>query len=418
MNLPRVFGHRQVSTTACPGAQGMAALPGIRDRAVALAAGAAPVPPPSVSNPAPAPVPNGLDVTAPAVVEPGTTVPLVVRGTPGAAVQVWFRRRGEQVFTHRRDGVLGADGTWRTSYLGYDEHSFYAVSGGRTSTRVTTRLTTLPAVSPPTTPTVTVAAPPAVDAGAGVPVEVHGAPGAAVDVWFRRRGSVTWTRLREGRFDAAGLYRTDYVGEEDHDYYATSAGVSSRDVQTLVLPVLTGPRSAAFGTTLDLVGRARAGASVVVESRRRGEADFRRSTLVADASGAFRTPLSVDDEYEYRPLTEGRVGTLHRTTVAPTAAAPDVVAPRHRRRRDRHCPARRPGRAGGAALPSARPVGLGRRPDRHRRPRRALVDRLRPGAPDHLVRPLGRQRDRRPVDRGALTRDESGEPPPSQGPRG
>ena len=325
VTLPRVFGHRQVSTTACPGDQGMAALPAIRDRAVALAAGAAPVPPPAVSTPAPPPVPNGLDVTAPAVVDPGTTVPLVVRGTPGAAVQVWFRRRGEEVFTHRRDGVLGADGTWRTSYLGYDEHSFYAVSGGRTSRRVTTRLTSLPALTPAPPTTVTVAAPPAVDAGTGVPVEVRGPAGAEVDVWFRRRGSVFWTRLREGRFDASGLYRTDFPGEEDHDYYATSGGVASRDVQTLVVPVLTGPRSAAFGTRVDLVGRARPGASVVVESRRRGQAAFSRATLVADASGAFRTPLSVDDEYEYRPLAEDRTGSLHRTTVAPTAAAPDVV---------------------------------------------------------------------------------------------
>ena len=36
VTLPTVFGHRQVSTTSCPGALGFAALPSLRDRAAAL----------------------------------------------------------------------------------------------------------------------------------------------------------------------------------------------------------------------------------------------------------------------------------------------------------------------------------------------------------------------------------------------
>jgi hypothetical protein len=42
VTLPRVFGHRDVSATSCPGAKGMSALPAIRSRAAALVAGMPP----------------------------------------------------------------------------------------------------------------------------------------------------------------------------------------------------------------------------------------------------------------------------------------------------------------------------------------------------------------------------------------
>src|SRR5687768_5522671 len=42
VRLPTIFAHQDVSTTSCPGTLGMAALPGLRERAGQLAAGAAP----------------------------------------------------------------------------------------------------------------------------------------------------------------------------------------------------------------------------------------------------------------------------------------------------------------------------------------------------------------------------------------
>ncbi len=270
-------------------------------------------------------VPNGLDVTAPAGVEPGRTVEVVVQGEPGQEVEVWFARRGEGAYTRRRAAELAPDGTFRTSFVANDEYSYFAVSGGRTSKRVRTRLSTLPAQVAPAAPRLTVSAPKAVEAGSSVAVTVSGPAGAPVELWFRRRGSETWSRLREGRFDGAGRWSTSYVGVDDHEYWASSGGAGSPDTATLTIPVVVGPPSAPLGTKVQLAGHARPGDSVVVESRRRGAAAFTRTTLTADRFGTFSTSYAADDEYEYRPLAASRVGTLRRTTVAPTVAGAAAV---------------------------------------------------------------------------------------------
>jgi hypothetical protein len=270
-------------------------------------------------------VPNGLDITAPAAVDPGKAVELVVQGTPGQEVEVWFARRGEGSFSRRREAVLGADGTFRTSFVAADEYSYFAVSGSRTSKRVRTKLSRLPALVAAPAPKLTVSAPKAVEAGSSVDVAVAGPAGAPVDLWFRRRGSETWSRLREGRFDTAGRWTTSYSGVDDHEYWASSGGASSPDTATLTIPVVAGPASAALGTKVQLAGRARPGDAVVVESRRRGAASFLRTTLTADRFGTFSTSYAADDEYEYRPLAASRVGALRRTTVAPTAGGAAAV---------------------------------------------------------------------------------------------
>ena len=265
-------------------------------------------------------VPNGLDISAPAGVDPGRTVEVVVQGAPAQEVEVWFARRGEGSWTRRRVARLAADGTYRTSFVANDEYRYFAVSGNRTSKRVLTRISTLPAQVAAPAPLLTVAAPRVVDAGTPVEVSVSGPAGAPVQLWFRRRGSEVWSALREGRFDAGGRWTASYAGVDDHEYWASSNGLSSADTATLTNPVLVGPRSAALGATVDLSGRARPGDSVVVETRRRGASSFTRRTLTADSYGVFRTSYAADDEYEYRPIAAARTGALRRTTVAPTAA--------------------------------------------------------------------------------------------------
>ena len=270
-------------------------------------------------------VPNGLDITAPAGVDPGVPVDVVVQGRPGQSVEVWFARRGETSFTRRRAAVLEADGTFRTSFVANDEYSYFAVSGDRTSKRVRTRVSRLPALVTAPAPPLLVSAPKAVEAGQPVQVTVTGTAGAPVGLWFRRRGSETWSRLRDGRFDAAGRWSTSYAGVDDHEYWASSGATGSADAATMTMPVVAGPASAPLGAKVDLTGRARPGDAVVVEKRRRGTTAFSKVTLTADSHGAFRTPLSVDDEYEYRPVAATRVGTLRRTTVAPTVAGAAAV---------------------------------------------------------------------------------------------
>ena len=265
-------------------------------------------------------VPNGLDITAPAGLDPGRTANVVVQGTPGQTVEVWFARRGESAYTRRREAVLGPDGTFRTSFVANDEYTYFAVSGARTSKRVRTRVSTLPPLVAAPAPRLNVTAPKAVEAGTPVEVAVAGPAGAPVHLWFRRRGSETWSRLREGRFDASGRWATSYVGVDDHEYWASSGAASSPDVATLTMPVVTGPARAALGSKVPLAGRARPGDTVVVETRRRGTTTFARRTLTADRFGAFSTSYEADDEYEYRAVAASRVGSLRRTTVLPTVS--------------------------------------------------------------------------------------------------
>ena len=143
-----------------------------------------------------------------------------------------------------------------------------------------------------------------------------------MQLWSRSRGAAIWSRIREGTFDAAGTFTTSYAGVDDHELWAASGTSSTPDAQTLTMPVLTGPASAPLGARVVLTGRARPGDTVLVESRRRGAVTFVRSTLTAGPAGAFVTSYAADDEYEYRPVAAARVGTLHRTTVAPTVGGP------------------------------------------------------------------------------------------------
>jgi hypothetical protein len=55
---------------------------------------------------------------------------------------------------------------------------------------------------------------------ARVRVLVHGEPGLAVEVWFRRRGTPVFILGRVGALDAKGWYATSYRASDDYRYYA------------------------------------------------------------------------------------------------------------------------------------------------------------------------------------------------------
>ncbi len=80
-------------------------------------------------------------VTGPALVPAGSVVSPAGTARAGAAVQVWFRRRGDVSFVKRRDLVADAAGRWRTAYVAADDYRYYAVSYGLAST---SRLTQIP----------------------------------------------------------------------------------------------------------------------------------------------------------------------------------------------------------------------------------------------------------------------------------
>ena len=268
-------------------------------------------------------VPNGLHVYAPVSTPVGRSVPLVVQGTPGAPVELWFSRRGEVVFDRRRSSVLGPDGTYRTSYVAADDMRYLAVSGTRSSTRGITRVTSVVADPRPPAPVrVVLSVPASSGAGTAVPVVVTGSPGAAVTLWAKRRGATTSTRIREAVLSSTGRYTTTYAGVDDHELWATAGGISSVDVANVVVPVLAGPASAVLGTRVSLAGRARPGDTVVLETRRRGTTTVSRTMLTADGGGVFGSSFGVNDEYSHRALVGARIGASSRTTVAPTATGP------------------------------------------------------------------------------------------------
>ncbi|MCW2605875.1 MAG: cspA, partial [Frankiales bacterium] len=270
------------------------------------------------------PVPNGLHVTVPATGAGGVEVPVVVQGTPGLPVELWFSRAGGP-FTRRREGVLAADGTYRTSWASQDAHTLYAVAGGRTSTRVTTQIPGSVPYTPAANdagPSLVASVPAGVDAGAPVALTVTGRPGAAVAVWFKPRGEAVFTRRRTGVLDAEGTYRSTFTGADDQELFATTGGTASADAGTVVRPVLAAPGKAPLGTVV-LTGRARPGDAVVVEQRRRASGSVVRLTATATSSGAFRLTAPFGDESDFRPSVGARHGLAWTTTkVSPVLVAP------------------------------------------------------------------------------------------------
>jgi hypothetical protein len=252
-------------------------------------------------------------------------VTLAVQGTPRAPVAVWFSREGERSFTRRREGVLGADGMYRTSFVAGVDHVFFATSGARSSARRTTRTTGAPTAPVTAAPAVRLSAPATVPAGAEVPVTVTGRARAAVELWTRARGAAVWSRLRTGAFGADGRWATSFSGRDDVDVWAASGGATSVELRTLAVPALSPVPSAPIGARVVLSGRARPGDAVVVESRRRRTGAVLRQSVRAAADGVFRAAFAVDDEYEHRASAGTRVGAPLRTTVTPTATGAAAV---------------------------------------------------------------------------------------------
>ena len=265
------------------------------------------------------PVLNELDLVAPTTVVAGRTVTLAVQGTPRAPVAVWFSREGERSFTRRREGVLGADGMYRTSFVAAVDHAFFATSGGRSSARRSTRTTGAPTAPAAAAPAVRLSAPATVAAGTEVPVTVTGRPHAAVELWTRPRGAAVWSRLRTGVFGADGRWGTSYPGRDDVEVWAASGGTTSAEATTLAVPSLSAVASAPLGARVVLSGRARPGDAVVVESRRRRTGAVVRTAVRAALDGAFQAAVALDDELEHRASTGTRVGAPLRTKVTPTA---------------------------------------------------------------------------------------------------
>jgi hypothetical protein len=201
-----------------PGRLGVAALPSLRDRAAALSRGAAPAT-------------GALQLVVPSAVAGGRTADLLVRGgTPGATVDVWFAKRGEEAALRRRGGVLSAAGDYRTAFTVDDDWTVFATSGDRATPRAVVRRTPALTADPGSVPpSVQVGGPLTALAGTSVTVTATGRAGSAVSLWLRAEGDQHFVRRAEGRFDGAGRFSTGYTADRPHTYFARTAGAVSAE---------------------------------------------------------------------------------------------------------------------------------------------------------------------------------------------
>jgi len=88
-------------------------------------------------------------------------------------------------------------------------------------------------------PPVSVAGPRRVLKGSSAPLQLHGAPGAAVEVWFRPAGAPSYTNGRTVVMDATGHGTTTWTFTATTTYYATSGGATSAAATTTVVPTVT-----------------------------------------------------------------------------------------------------------------------------------------------------------------------------------
>ncbi|MDX6222238.1 MAG: stage sporulation protein [Frankiales bacterium] len=140
----------------------------------------------------------------------------------------------------------------------------------------------------------TVAAPASIGRGRTVLVTGKASPGAAVDVWFHKQGTVGYTKRRSVVAAADGSWHTSFVADLDYRVYGVSQGVAgtSRLVKavgtTLVAPAKVKP-----GAAIGLSGLAPPSTKVVVGLHRAGLVGFVTATTVkSDRWGHWKALVS------------------------------------------------------------------------------------------------------------------------------
>ena len=297
---------------------------------------------------------NELDLAAPATVVAGRTV--TARGAGHGRARrspCGSPARGSASFTRRREGVLGADGMYRTSFVAGVDHVFFATSGDRSSARRTTRTTGAPAAPVDGGPGRAADGARTVAAGAERAGDRHAAgPARPSSCGPAPRGAA-------GLEPAAhrGVRRRRPVGDHlprprrRRGCGRPPAARPRRRLTTLAVPALAaGAERADRRARRSCTGRARPGrrgrgrvAPAAHRHRRAHERPARPRT------GRSATAFAVDDEYEHRAAR--RHPRRRRRCARPSRRrrpAPRPRTARHQPGADRHRPAGR-GRAAAAA---------------------------------------------------------------------
>lgn len=161
-------------------------------------------------------------MTGPATAVGGSTVRLNGRVGAGDQVRVWFRPYGGTAFVVRRVLTAGPDGFFSTTYAALVDQRWFA-----TADRGCTTPAGLTQVSP------AVVAPALVKRGSNVSLQVRGFAGQEVRLYALRAGGV-YRLVRVGRLDGQASYRTAYVADVDHRFYALTGPNARRSPAILI----------------------------------------------------------------------------------------------------------------------------------------------------------------------------------------
>ncbi|MFN2625142.1 MAG: hypothetical protein ABR520_03540 [Mycobacteriales bacterium] len=153
-----------------------------------------------------------------------------------------------------------------------------------------------------------------------VPLSITTTPSTAVHVLFRgMTGSARFSVRRELQADAAGRVDTSYVANDDYAVFASTAQCDSEIHPIVVRPLMSGPATAARGTSVAVAVRARATDTVSVWFHRAGTSGYtlRRRSLVGTGL-VYQTTYIADADYRYyATIDSGRTSNIVLTQVRP-----------------------------------------------------------------------------------------------------
>ncbi|MDX6245974.1 MAG: hypothetical protein QOE76_3697 [Frankiales bacterium] len=143
-----------------------------------------------------------------------------------------------------------------------------------------------------TAPTIAAAA--SILRGHTVQVTGSASPGAVVDVWFHKQGTVGYSKRRSVVAGPDGSWRTTFVADLDYRVYGVSQGLSGRSVLVQALgTTLVAPAKVKAGAVIRLSGLARPSTTVVVGLHRAGLVGFVTAAKVrSDRFGHWKAALS------------------------------------------------------------------------------------------------------------------------------
>jgi SpoIID/LytB domain protein len=148
-------------------------------------------------------------------------------------------------------------------------------------------------------------------------------PGATVVPYFHKRDGTGYVARRALPVSADGTFATTYLADDDYRYYAVvsvpGAGpVSTETVLTQISPTITGPASAAAGSTVSITGTARPDSIAQIWFRRAGQSSFvMRRSLPTGAAGTYATTYLAGDTYSYYAVVNGLRSATVTTTMHP-----------------------------------------------------------------------------------------------------